>query len=264
MGDGPAIFILHGLYGMSDNWVTIAKELSTEFTVYLIDLRNHGRSPHCKEHDYESMCYDIKEIVEDEKLEKVILLGHSMGGKTAMLYTMMFPEDLAGLIVVDIAPVNYSSVDSYNHEVIMHLNIVHTLLSIDLTGFKSRVEIDDELEKNIKDSAVRQFLMKNVHRHHDGTFCWKFNIEAISNSLPKIMGFISEEKFAVQDYLKDMPVLFIKGGKSNYIIPDYYQVIKKAFPNAIIETISNTGHWVHAEQPMKFIQLVKAFLKPIS
>jgi pimeloyl-ACP methyl ester carboxylesterase len=260
MGNGPALIILHGLYGSSDNWVSVARHLSVANTVYLVDMRNHGRSPHLPEHTYETMCSDIKELVEMEGICNVRLLGHSMGGKTAMLYAMKYPSDLSGLIVVDIAPVNYTSVDSYNNQVIDHLNIVHAMLSVDFSKIKSRVEIGDELEKTIHNITIRQFIMKNVHRNHDGTFGWKLNIDAISKCLPQIMGFISNGPFTKNDELDKLPVLFIRGGLSDYILPEYYPIIKNIFVRAQIVTIPEAGHWVHAEQSAKFMDLVKQFL----
>lgn len=260
LGNGPALFILHGLYGSSDNWMTFARAISEEYTVFLIDLRNHGRSPHYQKHDYFSMSADIKEIVEKENLKKISILGHSMGGKTAMLYAMSFPDDISKMIIVDIAPVNYSSVDRFNSQVITHLNIVHSLLSVDMPNMKSRMGIDAELDKSIKDISVKQFLMKNVHRNHDGSFQWKFNLDAISKSLPDIMGFVSVEKLPLNTDKMKFPVLFIRGENSEYILPEYYAVIGSIFPGARVETIINAGHWVHAEQPAKFLELVKSFL----
>jgi esterase len=259
LGNGPAIIVLHGLYGSSDNWLTFARWLSSNHTVYLVDMRNHGRSPHHPEHSYEVMCTDIKELVVSEELHNICLLGHSMGGKTAMLYALKFPEDLSGLIVVDIAPVKYSSVDLYNNQAIVHLNIVQAMLSVDFSKVKSRTEINSELENTIKDVAVRQFIMKNVHRNHDGSFGWKLNIDAISKFLPQIIGFVSGEK--LQGIEKNhFPVLFIRGGLSDYIIPEYYSEIKRLFPLARIETIPNAGHWVQVDQPAKFMEVVGEFL----
>lgn len=262
LGDGPVLIILHGLYGSSDNWATFARSLSTNYTIYLIDMRNHGRSPHHPEHSYEAMRADIKELVVSEGLHNICILGHSMGGKTAMLYALKYPEDLSGLIVVDIAPVKYSSVDSYNNQAIVHLNIVQAMLSVDFSKIKSRTEINSELENSIKEITVRQFIMKNVHRNHDGTFCWKLNIDAISKFLPQIIGFVSGEKLCGLGK-NHFPVLFIRGGLSDYIIPEYYTEIKRLFPLARIETILNAGHWVQVEQPAKFMDVVSDFLQSI-
>jgi pimeloyl-ACP methyl ester carboxylesterase len=148
----------------------------------------------------------------------------------------------------------------YSPQVIIHLNIVNAMLSVDFSKYSSRVEIDDELEKTIKDISIRQFIMKNVHRNSDGTFCWKLNIDAISKALPEIMNSIHLEKYISDNGLSDFPVLFIRGGKSGYILPHDYAEIKRNFPNAKIETIPNAGHWVHAEQPVKFMQLVTEFM----
>jgi pimeloyl-ACP methyl ester carboxylesterase len=258
LGNGPVLIILHGLYGMSDNWITFARQLAESFTVYLIDQRNHGRSPHDNEHSYLAMSSDLNELIISENLDKVIVLGHSMGGKTAMLYTVRFPEKVLSLIVVDIAPVNYSSVDSYNHQVITHLNIINAMLSVDFTKMNNRIDINNELEKIIKDDTIRQFIMKNVHRNSEGIFAWKLNVNAISRALPEMMSYPG--KYAELQLKQKIPVLFIRGGQSGYIMPEYVTAIKTIFPTAQIETIPNAGHWVHADQPVLFMQTVKDFL----
>jgi pimeloyl-ACP methyl ester carboxylesterase len=181
-----------------------------------------------------------------------------MGGKTAMLYTVRFPEKVLSLIVVDIAPVNYSSVDSYNHQVITHLNIINAMLSVDFTKMNNRIDINNELEKIIKDDTIRQFIMKNVHRNSEGIFAWKLNVNAISRALPEMMSYPG--KYAELQLKQKIPVLFIRGGQSGYIMPEYVTAIKTIFPTAQIETIPNAGHWVHADQPVLFMQTVKDFL----
>lgn len=263
MGEGPVLIILHGLYGLSDNWLTFGRKLSEHFTVYLVDQRNHGRSPHSSEHTYPEMSDDLCEMMDSEGTERAIVLGHSMGGKTAMQFAAMYPGRLSGLIVVDIAPAGYSALSDHSPQVIMHMNIVDTLLSIDLKKFSSRTEIDDELEKRITDAKIRQFLMKNVHRSKDGSFNWKLNIEAINNHLPEIMGPVIFEPYAGKRAIGGFPVLFIRGGRSNYLLPEHYAGIKEYFPGAIIETIPGAGHWVHADKPVEFGKVVGEFLKKL-
>jgi pimeloyl-ACP methyl ester carboxylesterase len=257
-GNGPVLIILHGLYGMSDNWIAFARQLADSYTVYLVDQRNHGRSPHNDEQSYLAMSSDLNEFISSENLDKVIVLGHSMGGKTAMLYTVRFPEKVSSLIVVDIAPVNYSSVDSYNPQVITHLNIVNAMLSVDFAKMSNRIDINNELEKIIKDDTIRQFIMKNIHRKQDGKFEWKLNVNAIGKALPEMMNYPG--KYLEVQLQQKIPVLFIRGGLSGYIMPEYFTTIKAIFPTAQIETIPNAGHWVHADQPVKFMQAVKDFL----
>ena len=260
MGEGPVLIILHGLYGLSDNWLSFARKFSENFTVYLVDQRNHGRSPHSPDHSYALMSADLVELMNSEHIEKAYLMGHSMGGKTAMHFAAMWPDKLLGLIVVDIAPAGYATTTEYSPQAITHLNIVNTLQSIDLKQFTSRTEISDELAKTIPNTAIRQFLMKNIHREHDGSFRWKLNVDAISKSLPAMMGPVGLDKILPDRSIREFPILFIRGGRSNYLLPEHYPEIKKYFPGAEIETIPGAGHWVHADQPEKFLTIVLQFL----
>lgn len=259
-GQGAALIILHGLYGSSDNWVSIARKLSPHYTIYLVDQRNHGRSPHSTEHTYEAMAADVDELMISENIEKAYILGHSMGGKTAMLFAALHPDKLLGLIVVDIYPGGYAELLQHSPQVIAHLNIVTTMLSIDMDNFSQRADIETELAKTIKDMSVRQFIMKNVHRNPDNTFSWKLNISAISKALPSIMGPIPLDKIPDFGTLTLFPVLFIKGEHSSYIGPNQITEIKKYYPNAQIQTISGTGHWVHADNPDQFMLVLEEFL----
>ncbi len=260
IGEGPILIILHGLYGLSDNWISIARKLSTDHTVYLVDQRNHGRSPHHPVHTYDAMSQDLNELMVAEKIEKAIILGHSMGGKTAMVFSALFPAKVDKLIVVDIGPGGYANIDQYSPQVLAHLNIVNSMLSIDFEIFTSRVQIDNELAKMIKDQTIRQFLMKNVHRNQGNSFAWKLNIDAISKAMPVIMGSVSMEKILKGASITEFPVLFIKGEKSDYINKEQEILIDRFFPNAIIETIRDAGHWVHSEQPELFLNLINSFL----
>jgi esterase len=179
-GEGEPLIILHGLYGFSDNWVTIGRKLSEYFSVYLVDQRNHGRSPHHPEHNYTVMADDLYELMVSEKLDRAYIVGHSMGGKTAMLFAAMHPCMVARLVVVDIGPGGYANIDTPSPLVLEHMNIMSTLLSTDLKKYSSRTEIERELATTIKAANVRQFMMKNIHRNTDNSFSWKFNIEALS------------------------------------------------------------------------------------
>lgn len=263
IGEGPVLIILHGLYGLSDNWISIARKLGIDHTVYIVDQRNHGRSPHHPINTYDAMAQDLNELMVSENIEKASILGHSMGGKTAMVFSALFPTKVDKLIIVDIGPGGYANVDQHSPQVLAHLNIVHSMLSIDFDAFTSRVQIDNELAKTIKDQTIRQFLMKNVHRNIDNTFCWKLNIDAISKAMPAIMGSVSLEKILNGAPITEFPVLFIKGEKSDYINKEQEVLINKFFPNALIETIRDAGHWVHSEQPESFYNLVNSFLKVV-
>lgn len=259
-GNGYPVIILHGLYGSSDNWVTFARQLAERNTVYLVDQRNHGRSPHHSEHSYERMSEDLLAFYSSQQIEKAIVLGHSMGGKTAMLFTAKYPDKVKGLIVVDISPASYASLSEFSPQAIVHLNIVNAMLSVDLAQYKTRSDIENELAKTITDASIRQFIMKNIHRNPGNSFNWKLNLDALSKTLPEIMGSIHLEKVLIQKQAIHVPTLFIRGGRSNYLLPEHYTEIKTYFPDAQIETIPNAGHWVHAEQPVLFEQTVNRFL----
>lgn len=260
IGQGPVITILHGLYGSSDNWVTVARKLADQYTIYLVDQRNHGRSQHQEEHSYPLMADDLNELMVSEGIEKSIFIGHSMGGKTAMQFAAMYPGKVSTLIIVDIGPGGYAETDNYSPQVISHLNIVNAMLSVDFSKLTTRGEIDNILAQTIKDAGIRQFIMKNVQRNSDNSFDWKLNIEALLKALPAIMGPIKVEK----DYrTNDYPVFFIKGELSNYISPSQEFLIKVYFPEAKIESITGAGHWVHADQPEEFMNVLRKCLSAI-
>jgi pimeloyl-ACP methyl ester carboxylesterase len=260
IGQEPSLIILHGLYGSSDNWITVARRLASRYTIYLVDLRNHGRSPHHPDHTYPLMATDIEELMASESIDKAYILGHSMGGKTAMLFAALHPERVSGLIIVDIAPGGYTNLSQYSPQVIAHLNIVNTMLSVDFSKLTSRAKIENDLAKTITDTDIRRFIMKNVQRNANNSFGWKLNIDAIHRALPGIMGPIPLEKIMGGQALKGFPILFIKGEYSDYITPDQIPMIRQYFPEAEIKTIPSAGHWVHAEQPKQFIKVLEEFL----
>ncbi len=258
LGEGFPLIVLHGLYGSSDNWMSIARHLSKYFKVYLIDQRNHGQSPHTHEHTYKAMANDLYAFFVEHQIPKAHILGHSMGGKTAMTFALFFSDYVEKLIVVDIVPKDYRSVDKPQPQVLQHLNIIQAYSSIDLSNKKSRQEVDDEFSQYIKDERIRQFLMKNLTREGD-SFKWKINVDALRKALPEMMGNIPLEKNAKAVF--GMPTLFIKGEKSDYIQNDDIPTIQNLFNNYKIISISDAGHWVHAEQPEKFVTVVNEFLR---
>jgi pimeloyl-ACP methyl ester carboxylesterase len=259
IGQGPVVTILHGLYGSSDNWITVARKLADNYTVYLADQRNHGRSPHHEEHSYSLMAEDVNELMLSEGVKKSIFIGHSMGGKTAMQFAALYPEKVSALIIVDIGAGGYAETDNYSPQVISHLNIMNAMLSIDFQKMTSRTEIDNALTETIADISTRQFIMKNVQRHHDNSFGWKLNIEALFRALPAIMGPVNLTRGKAFNF----PVLFIKGERSNYISPAQLSLIKEYFPESAVETIPGAGHWVHADRPEEFLNVLKIFLESI-
>jgi esterase len=260
LGQGPSLIILHGLYGASDNWITVARKLSDRYTVYLVDQRNHGKSPHHSVHTYEAMSDDMEELMEKEHLGKVFLMGHSMGGKTAMLFCARHPERIAGLVIVDISPGSYASLSEYSPHAISHMNIVNAMLSVDFAKYTTRGEIELELANTIADLGTRQFIMKNVMRNADGSFAWKLNLDAIRKALPNILAAIPLEKVLQNSVVDTFPVLFIRGGRSDYITDEDVPYIHQYFPNAVFEKIPDAGHWVHAEQPVLFLEAISKIL----
>ena len=243
---GQPIVILHGLFGSSDNWLTIAKQLADNQVVYLIDQRNHGLSPWSDEWNYEVMSADLLDFFTTHQLNEVILIGHSMGGKTAMWFSSRYyPPKVDKLIVVDIAPRAYKL---HNHD------IAEALSSLDLDKLSSRKEIDEELAKTIPDLGTRQFLLKNLYRTEDNRFAWRMNLEVIKEKLAIVMEALPE------NLQFDGSTLFIGGEKSNYIQDKDLPLIQSHFPNNQIVTVADAGHWVHAEKPMEVLNLIREFI----
>jgi esterase len=247
-GSGFPIIIVHGLLGTSDNWITVAKKLSDEYSVFNVDVRNHGRSPHLPEMNYPAMAADLKAFMENQWIHKAHLIGHSMGGKLVMQFALDYPDVVEKLVVVDIAPKTYPG----GHE-----HILEALESIDLNDVASREEVEAELTKRLDEpKSVIQFLMKNLHFDRVlKNYSWKMNLSAIIDHYEEISGAIeSGESFMG-------PSLFISGGNSKYILPKDEPGIKKLFPKAEFQVIENAGHWVHAEKPEEIYKILKEFLK---
>lgn len=245
-GNGQALIILHGLFGSSDNWRSIGNELSRFYEVYLIDLRNHGRSPHFVEFSYTSMANDIAEFISEKKLNNPILMGHSMGGKVAMTYALNYPEKIEKLIIVDIAPKYYAP---------HHQKYIDAFNSIDLKTVSTRKEVEEHFTRQVSDIGERQLLLKNLYWNENERLAWRVNIDAISKHI--------DEMCEAQDSSKmcNKPCLFIRGEKSKYITNEDAALIQQIFPNSKIETIPNAGHWVHAEKTQDFLTCVLHFLK---
>ena len=244
-GEGPPLIILHGLFGQSDNWATLARAWSNQFRVIIIDQRNHGQSPHEAAFSYELMADDLAETLDKLNLESVQLIGHSMGGKTAMFFAQKYPQRLTKLIVADIAPRAYAP---------HHGEIIAALKTLPLERLKDRNSADNELAKGIPDFGTRQFLLKNLYRNDSGGFSWRFNLEAISAQ-------ISEVGKAMPGSIVETPTLFVRGAKSKYITDQDQRDIAHQFTNVRFETISDAGHWLHAEQPEAFGKVVLDFLQ---
>ncbi len=246
LGSGEPLVILHGLFGDGDNWKSVAKALSNQFEVTLVDLRNHGRSFHSNEMNYAIMAEDIEKLLDKLSLKSPLMLGHSMGGKVAMQLALMSPESIQKLVVVDIAPKTYAP----NHN-----NVFTTLNGMDIGLYKSRKEIEETLKQGIDDSAVRSFLMKSLFRDEQKNFDWRFNLPALEKQYSNIAASPTDEGTFTG------PTLFIKGGDSNYIQAEDQPRILELFPNAKAKIISGAGHWPQAQKPQVFIKILSDFLQ---
>lgn len=246
-GSGKPLVILHGFLGMSDNWKTLGSEYAKNgFEVHLLDLRNHGRSFHSDVFTYEAMMNDVKEYCEFKKLEKLDIIGHSMGGKVAMFFATHYPEKVDKLIIADIGPKYYKP---HHQDILVGLN------AVDFSKKPERSDVDDILKTHIPDFGTRQFLMKSLYWKESGQLAFRFNLETFTKEIEVIGKELQRnQKFSG-------PTLFIRGEKSNYIIEDDFKGIKEHFPNSKIETIPNVGHWLHAENPKMFFEISIVFIK---
>ena len=243
-GSGFPVVILHGLFGMSDNWMTVARDLAKDYKVIVVDLRNHGNSPRSETWNYQAMAEDLSNLVKELSLDRFHLVGHSMGGKVAMEFVQQHPEKVEKLVVVDIAPRAYP---------VHHQHIIDALYQVDLTTLKSRQDAEKVLEKEIEDWGTRQFLMKNLSRSTHG-FEWKFNLDVIAKNIENVGAKTSAEDV-------DTPTLFVKGSKSEYITSRDTASIKEQFKNAYVVTIKDAGHWVHAEKTSEFLETLRKYLE---
>jgi len=244
-GQGRVVILLHGLFGSSDNWHTVTQRLEQTFHVFALDQRNHGRSPHSEEMDYPVMAADVDRFFAARGLERALVLGHSMGGKTAMQLALHFPRRVEKLVVADMAPRAYAPA---------HDQIFAALLALDLPKFQTRPQIEDALAPAIPNPVLRRFLLKNLGRGPTGGFFWKMNLRDIAANYWRLR----EPVAGAAPFTK--PVLFIRGGESKYLQPEDEPLIHEWFPAAEIQTIAEAGHWVHADQPEEFLRLVLGFL----
>lgn len=248
-GSGRPLIILHGLFGISDNWAALAKLWSEHFTVYTVDLRNHGQSPQSEEWNYTAMAEDIIELMGDEKLHDVVLIGHSMGGKAGMRLAIDYPTALSKLIVVDIAP---------RQSLPNNSEVVQALKQVDLNQITSRKDAETFLRPLLHDEGTIQFLLKNLYWKESASgekkLDWRFNLKVIDRNLNEVYAATLPETVC------ETETLFIRGSKSQYIMPEDEVAIKATFPNSEIVTIQEAGHWVHADKPQEVFQLVTGFI----
>lgn len=246
IGEGKPFVILHGFLGMGDNWKTLGNQFSEAgFQVHLVDQRNHGRSFHDAIFNYEVLAADLKNYCEELQLTQIVLLGHSMGGKTAMLFATEYPDLVSKLIIVDIAPRFYP---------IHHEKILEGLSALNFDTIKSRGEADKILANYVTEASTRQFLLKNLYWIEKGKLALRMNLDALKEN-------VGEVGEALPIHAKfNRETLFLRGDRSEYIALPDEAIIKRHFPAAQIITISKSGHWLHAENPKDFYQAVVQFV----
>lgn len=246
LGEGKPLFILHGFLGMADNWKTLGNQFAQHgFQVHLIDQRNHGKSFHSSHFDYTVLSMDIVHYMESHGIGSCNLIGHSMGGKTAMQLATSHNEHINKLVIADIAPKFYPP---------HHQPILDALSHLDFNTITSRKAADEELSKHVSEVGIRQFLLKNLYWVVPGQLGFRFNFEVLRNKMEEIGDRIDARATF------EGPSLFLRGDRSEYIMPGDFPEIKKHFPRALIETIDNAGHWLHAENPKQFFEKTLEFL----
>lgn len=242
----PSLVLLHGLLGSSVNWQGLARGLAARHHCLVPDLRNHGGSPHSGAMDYTLMSADVLALMDAQAIGRVILIGHSMGGKAAMWLALNAPERVAGLVVVDIAPVTYT----HRFEVIFS-----ALKAMDLTRIKNRRDADAQLAAHLPSLGLRQFLLQNLVREDDH-WRWRMNLPVLERAMPALLSFPQTSEALVYDG----STLFIHGADSDYVLPAHHPGIRGRFPRARFEAIEDAAHWVYAEQPQAFSEALQAFL----
>ena len=259
---GKKIIIIHGLYGSSDNWLTVGKKLGKNHHVYLIDQRNHGRSPNTDAHTYELMKEDLAGFFEQQQIDKAIVIGHSMGGKTAMYFAAEYPEKIEKLIIADIAPKDYMELGE-SSQYYQHQLILETLIELNnhCEDYRSREDIARFLQLKLGSRDLVMFLLKSIYLDKDSNhFKCRVNVDVLYDSLDEIISGMNyrwlEDRIPILTY----PVLFIRGAKSNYLTEEDLKLVKEIYPDALVATIPNAGHWLHAEQPKLFMDALLKFI----
>lgn len=245
LGEGQPLIIVHGLFGMLDNWQTLGKKWAEKHMVVLVDMRNHGHSPRSSEFNYQVMMNDLEELTDDLFLEDINIIGHSMGGKIAMKFAQTYPQLMHKLVVADIGPKKYP---------VHHQQILDGLNSVPIQKVKSRKEVQFYLKKHIREEHTIQFFLKNLYWKQKGELDWRFNLKAITENIENV-----GEEFL--DHAFEKPTLFIRGANSNYILDEDVPTIKAIFTDSKVETVPNAGHWLHAENPEIFYEMVDDFLR---
>ena len=259
LGEGPPLIIVHGLYGSSDNWMNIARQLAEHYSVYLVDQRNHGESPHSAIHNYDAMRDDLIGFMDRQGLAKAVLLGHSMGGKTVMHLAISEPGRVEALLVLDMSPFTCEP-GRHSSQYSLHTGIINGMLEVDFTRVEKREDVEEQLAGSIQSSRIRSFLMKNVVRNKDGSYRWRLNIEAIADEMDAIFAGLDTATQVEGQGSTGYPVLFVRGELSDYISDDCILEIRQIFPAAEFATIPGAGHWLHVEQPDLLVKTIRYFL----
>jgi esterase len=243
-GEGPPLILIHGLFGSASNLGMVARGMSNDFTVYSLDVRNHGQSPHADTMSYSEMALDIIEFMDSQNIESCPIVGHSMGGKIAMQTALDNPHRIEKLAIADVAPVSYPP---------HHDDTLSGLLALEQAQISSRSQADELLAEHVSDAGIRAFLLKSFKKAEDGQFHWLLNRKAIADNYSLLGGANHGGPYSGE-------VLFIKGSNSDYILPEHQTAAMALFPQAQVKVIDGTGHWLHAEKPNIFNKLVLRFL----
>lgn len=246
MGEGEHLIIMHGVFGSGDNWQTLGRKWSDTYTVHLLDMRNHGKSPHSDEFSYELMSDDLEEYMDEHTIDQACIIGHSMGGKVGMLFSVLNESRVKKLVIADIAPKSYKP---------HHQKIIKALQALDLENISSRGEAEDAFGAEIEEEGTRQFLLKSLYWKEKGKLDWRFNVSVIAREIKKVGDALPPNA------IFNGNTLFVRGGNSWYIEDEDKGMILEHFPEADLKTIDGAGHWLHAEKPKEFFERVSKFLK---
>jgi len=243
MGSGDPLIILHGLFGSSDNWQTLGKQFAEDFSVYLVDQRNHGKSPHSDEFNYDLLAQDLNQFMEEQGIDQATFIGHSMGGKAVMRFAQLFPSKVRKVVVADMGVKSYSP---------HHHDVLRAFHAIDADTLSSRSEAEERIEAIIPEFGVRQFLLKNLYRKKEGGYGLRVNFRVMESEMDRVLEALPSEQAEVN-------ALFIRGLKSNYVPDSDFGQIRTIFPKATFADLQ-AGHWLHAEDPQGFYTIVKDFV----
>jgi len=257
-GSGHPLIILHGLYGSGDNWLSIAKYFSGFCEVFMVDQRNHGKSPHHDQHNYDVLMADLKEFLDQQGITKAIILGHSMGGKVAMRFAMEFPWMVTRMVIADISPGSYLKNGDNNH-LKVHEEIIDAMLNVDLDKATGLSDVEANLAEQLHDIRLIKFLLKNLRKDEDKAYSWKLNLPVLRNNLDALSDGLDLDKLKSLQ-IKSFPIMFIRGEESAYVGLKDQKLIKEIFPLSQMVSLKNAGHWLHAEQPERFARIVKRFI----